>query len=239
MAVVQYTGIVNQIRGKVNGSVFNRARTAFTLQRKQQPPKGTRGNQSEARNLFSFIQRQWKTVGVPYASNWQTAADNNPIYDRFGNLVALSGYNQFIKACTFSMNATGDMLSDADPNPAPANSAAGWDVNSLTMVRQLDGRLLVSINTGWTYAVYGSDHLAFVDISLPIQPGVSVYHGRFLFLAATPDYDQDVLVAGKFFSRLYPVPVASQPVIVRLRVVYIPNGAVVYSDSQSVVPVVS
>lgn len=53
MAIIQYTAVVNQIRGKLNGSVFNKTKTGYTLQRKQQQSKGDRGFQSEIRGVIS------------------------------------------------------------------------------------------------------------------------------------------------------------------------------------------
>lgn len=227
MAVVQYSGIINQIRGKLNGSVFNKARTIPTLQRKQQQSKGARGFQSEVRNFFSQFQRTWKTLSPSVKLLWQQTADNNPARDRFGNLVILSGYNQYIKASMLAEYANAPAIVTPSGAPAPANSITsqavifyGFDSNSA-------GNVIVEFNLEVELASYSADWGVIVDISLPISAGITQYYGRYTQVfgqVMLASYADDI--SANLGTR-YPVPYPSQRVIIRVRVVHLPSGAVV------------
>ena len=234
MAIVQYTGAVNQIRGKLNGSVFNKSRTVFTLQRKQQNPRRNVGFSSEPRNIFSNAQRTWKALTGTQRTQWGLAAANNPSRNRFGDLVALSGYNQYIKAYMFAMYAEQSPPTTPDTNPAPAPEVDAWDWDDNYWTTGFQGTPVINFqdmvlirqnaNTGF-YAI--------VDVGLPISDGVTVYYGRFSFVGAFESSDYEEVSFSQNLGARYPFPKQGQPYQVRLRIVYIPNGSVVYEQQIS------
>lgn len=235
MAVVQYTGIVNQLRGKLNGSVFNKARTSFTLQKKQQQTKGSKGSQSEIRNVFSDVQRSWKTTTISERVDWQLSAQNNPTLDRFGNQVVLSGYNQYIKANVVRWYATGIFSNDVLPQPAPSLAVTDFVLDSLTFVRNTDGTVTCDFEYSFNSDDITGDFIFNADVSLPVGAGVTTYYGRYVWV--------DGGVVGSVVSRLgsvvlsgkYPVPMSGQRIILRLRCYYSGNGAQVFEDFRDIV----
>lgn len=230
MAVIQYTGIVNQVRGKLNGSVFSKSRNANTLQRKQMPPKGSRGFQSEIRNVFSNVQRQWKNVLPAGQVNWGIAAENNPSRDRFGNQTILSGYNQYIKANIFRWYALGFISDVVAITPAPAITITDFTIVTLDFTTLLTGE--VSVDYEFSFSASGSLS-AFgyiVDISLPVSRGVTQYYKRYSFVVGG-ELTGDILVSGTVsIGNRYPSPVATQRVIARVRGIFMSNGAVVQEE---------
>lgn len=239
MAVIQYTGAVNQIRGKLNGSVFNKSRTVFTLQRKQQNPRRAVGFSSEPRNIFSSAQRSWKALSGTQRTQWGLAAVNNPSRNRFGDLVALSGYNQYIKAFMFATYADQSPPTTPDTSPAPPPEVDTWDYSESywteSVVGQpifhLDDLLFLRLNDDPGF--YG-----LVDVGLPISEGVTVYYGRFSFVGAFESTDFAEETFAQNLGPRYPFPKADQPFIIRIRLVYLPNGSVVYEDTRRTLAVI-
>lgn len=227
MAVIQYTGLVNQIRGKVNGSVLNKSRTVNTVQKKQQPPKGGRGFQSEIRQDFSYAQRIWKDLTPSQQTSWQTAASFNPSRDRFGNQVVLSGYNQFIKARVFASYSFSLFSFDAYPAAAPTKI---FDIVSISTPSFYN-----SGSGGTAFSAYIDDYsigdvsgYGFIfDISLPVSSGVTSYHGRWVNVAGSDATNSIVTNIVQDLGVYYPMPVQGQRVLWRARLVHIQTGAVV------------
>lgn len=228
MAVVQYTAVVNQVRGKLNGSVFNKARNANTLQRKQQQPKGQRGNQSEVRAEFNSAQRTWKLLPSATKSAWALVAANNPDRDRFGDQVVLSGYNKYLQA---RMNTAynGSAVSNPPPTASEPPLSVTLDQSSVpTFTVQPDGTIEAAllVNLSWSgRPVIGVG----VAISLPVSTGVTRYHKRFVSLGSvTTNASLSTRSFSKNIGQLFPIPQVGQKVIVRLTVVSQGNGVVIW-----------
>lgn len=235
MAVVQYTGIVNQVRGKLNGSVFNKARNANTLQRKQQQTAGAKGFQSEIRNVFSDVQRQWKEATPQEKNDWQEAANNNPSRDRFGNPTILSGYNQYIKANIFRWYAFNFIAPLVDPLPAPSATVFDFFIQSLAFTATAAGRVSLDYNFIFQSTDISGNFLFLVDISLPVSRGVTTYYKRFSFVVGGTVQTINSLVGTVDMGTKYPIPRGSQRVIARLRAIYSLNGAVVQELQDDIV----
>lgn len=227
MAVVQFTGIVNQVRGKLNGSVFNKSRNANTLQRKQQQTLGSKGFQSEIRNIFSDVQRNWKTTTPSEKNDWQSAAQNNPSRDRFGNQTILSGYNQYIKANIFREYSIGLTAGFVDPLPAPAGVLTSFFITDLVFTVSPTGR--VTVDYEFNIASVGEQPTLgiIIDISLPVSQGVTNYYKRYTFIHGNEYGNQTIITGSQDLGTKFPMPRATQRVIARCRIVYNGNGAVV------------
>ena len=236
MAVIQYTGIVNQVRGKLNGSVFNKSRNANTLQRKQQAPRRQVGQSSRPRNRFSEIQRTWKTISSLQRTQWATAAANNPSRDRFGNLVALSGYNQFIKANLFAAAAGIPQVITPDSNPAPDPLINVSDFYQVDFSIAPSGVPNLDFGVAVDSAYVGANMYIIADIGLPVSAGVTVYYSRYAFVVAGAMVGFTDLDSDMNLSIRYPFPQEGQRVFTRVRVVYVANGAVVYESVFSQFP---
>lgn len=227
MAVIQYTALVNQVRGKLNGSVMNKSRTINTVQKKQQQPKGQRGFQPEIRQSFSYYQRVWKELTPVQQTSWQTAASFNPARDRFGNQVILSGYNQFIKAGVLSFYAGTPFSFNAYPAAAPTKA---FEISDL-----LTPAFFYSESGGVGFSVYVNDYsidpgagYGFIfDISLPISGGVTSYHGRWVNVAGSVANDDIITNISQDLGTYYPMPAVGQRVLWRARLVHIQTGATV------------
>ena len=234
MAVVQYTAAVNQIRGKLNGSVFNKSRTIQTLQRKQQAPKGARGHQDLFRNIFSTVQRQWKDCTLQQKTDWQLCATNNPAFDRFGQQVTLSGYNQFIKCNVWRLTAAGTVLFSPLTDTAPAVAMTGITWGNIAYGTTPEGQTTLGTLTMASLAGGLTGIAVFVDVSLPVSPGVTAYHGTWHTIGTTDAADPFVVYNVHIMSSRFPVATQGQIMFKRLRVIDLRRGAILQEAIEQV-----
>lgn len=227
MAVVQYSAIVNQMRGKLGGSVFNKSKNANTVQRKQQQPIGARGFQSEVRNFFSKFQRTWKELTTVQRVNWQTAANNNPTRDRFGNLTTLSGYNQFVKASMLAEYAGAPLPTSPFTGAAPGTLLTFDAFDERTFVQNFDGTVSITYIFIGEVSVFGDPFYIIVDISPPVSRGVMTYHGRYTHVFGMVTNSSGIFSGTTNLGDKYPLPVSDNKIFVRTRVIHTPSGTVV------------
>lgn len=245
MAIIQYTGIVNQIRGKLNGSVFNKTKNGYTLQRRQAPRKGSTPVQSLRRRQFGAVQRAYKLLSQEEKNNASIAAANNPVFDRFGNLVVLSGYNHWVKSNLVRLHADLPILEEIDSTPAPpfAIEASAIGVN-LTFYE--DGRLYIVTAIQSTVTVANTSDLLIVsEIAQPQSKGVSSPpHG---FLRVAGFVDPNIYEPGdsldKSYASLrpfkYPVPGPEELVPVRWQFWRPSSGSLIHEFVALASPIVS
>lgn len=240
MAIIQYTAIVNQIRGKLNGSVFNKTRTGYTLQRKQQPLHRTSALQSRRRSAFSQAQRRWKELTPIQQLGAQVSSDNNPTTDRLGNQVVLAGYNHFVKANIMSLLATGNFIDTLLPDPAdPFNyilQYASFDLaRSDTGTDFINQKAIIDIANENT-----QDITFFFYLSNPISSGITSYGGRW-YLGGSTQLASNMGVIGEMtvnfptsLEQNFPPVLERQRVLVRLDAWNVERGALVNSQFFSV-----
>lgn len=97
MAVIQYSALVTQLRGKLGGSQFNKGHAGYTLQRKSAPTIRQTRAQLTRRAIVSRVQRAWKEESAQRKNEAAQAAQSNPVFNRLGQQVVLSGYNHYVK----------------------------------------------------------------------------------------------------------------------------------------------
>lgn len=221
MAIIQYTGIVNQIRGKLNGSVFNKSKNSFTLQSKQMPRKGITALQSHRRRQFGVVQRAWKLLSAEEKADAELAAANNPVFDRFGNEVILSGYNHWVKTNVIRVQNKLPILPDIETSPAVGFETDILD-QSLTMRFFSDGRVqMVSTMHSIIAAGTPTDMLSVLEVALPVSKGVDTIPEDFLHLGSAIQFVPTIpgqsfdLNVNEFIAFKYPVPGPDQKVWIR------------------------
>lgn len=233
MAVIQYTAIVNQIRGKLNGSVFNKGKTSYTLQRKQQGKRSQTTAQLRRRANFSSIQRSWKELTINERVTAEHAATLNPVRDRFGNEVVLSGYNHWVKANLIISLLGFSIQKLLQARTAPAlplffeSSTTVFTTLPDGSIRIDSGAILQTVNTN-----DGTVGL-MCYISFPMSQGVTSYSGRWFFIGGQrfPNATVPVPELDIGFSSVsglnYPVPAPDQKVLIRIDVWNLAIGAMV------------
>jgi hypothetical protein len=97
MAVVLFSGLISGIQGKLNGSVLSKGRSGAVIYDKPSQRLKPTKNQLGIRTSFAVATNQWETITPAQKADWDTIASNNPVSNRFGESVILSGFNVFKK----------------------------------------------------------------------------------------------------------------------------------------------
>ena len=103
MAVIQYSALLTQLRGKLGGSQFNKGHNSYSLQRKSQPVIRQTILQMQQRQRVATVQRSWKNESGTRQAESSQASTSNPTTDRFGQQVVLSGYQYYVKMMVYRL----------------------------------------------------------------------------------------------------------------------------------------
>ena len=120
MAIVQYSGLITQIRGKLGGSVLSKFNGGFSMYRKANPSKFGSDTQQQVRSYFSAFAGTWRTLTGSQRNDWNFVALNTPLYNRLGELRPISGFAYFIKYNQFLRDAGQGIVADVAVDLAPA-----------------------------------------------------------------------------------------------------------------------
>lgn len=240
MALIEYTGIVNQIRGKLNGSVFNKAKGGFTVQSKQHPNQGLSPAQAQRRAMFSSVQRSWKTLTADQFSKASQSAVNNPTTDRFGNEVVLSGYNHWVKLNLIRSQIGLPLLEDILTHPALPVAFTLSPVN-LVFDTDINGFSLLNIETVADVTIANTEDVVLLAyVSKPVSRGVGSYDSRWYF-GAHLSFSSGAFAGPSLALNLlgdirldYFLPYPGQVVFVKFDIWAINSGALISSVVQRV-----
>src|SRR5690606_17817799 len=114
--------------------------------------------------------------------DWQLAADNNPVLDRFGNQTILSGYNQFIKANISRWYALDLISTGVAGSTAPAVAVSNFQLFSLEFERNTDGTVTCTFEYAFHVDNTTGIFMFNADVSLPLNRGVTTYYGRYVWI---------------------------------------------------------
>lgn len=96
MAVVKYSALLDELRGKLNGTVFSKFHDGYNSYKKGQPSKWASEAQCKQRQNLSMFAKNWATSGQAYKNEIATRAVANPQPDRFGQLRELTPFHYSI-----------------------------------------------------------------------------------------------------------------------------------------------
>lgn len=240
MAIIQYTAIVNQIRGKLNGSVFNKSRNGYTLQRKQQPTHKQSSLQSRRRSVFAQAQRRWKELTPLQQNGAQVSSNSNPTKDRFGQQVRLAGYNHFVKANIISLLHNQQFIDDLKPDPADPYNYVFMDA-TISITQFGDGIRFTGQSVDIDIADENTQGITFfIYASKPISNGVTSYGGRW-YLGSSFHINKNSGLIGlntinfpDSLTQNYPVFESGQRVLIKLDAWNMVRGALVNSQIFSI-----
>lgn len=181
MAVIQYSGLVNQVRGKLNGSTLSRNRGINTIYRKGQPARYNTVRQSGRRSIFAFVQRSWKQQPEYVRQDYALAAQNNPTTDRFGGPKVLSAYAMWMRVNIKYFAYWDELLTNIDSSPAPAFTWDSFEIIEFEYQTPSAGRRSLSISWEAYYPPFtGSVYMALY-VSPPFSSGQSEFYGTYYF----------------------------------------------------------
>ena len=131
------------------------------------PTNPSTAKQQAQRNLLSIKSAAWRNLTQEQRTAWQSYADNNPVLDRLGNSIVLTGAQAYIKINVNRTNA-GDAAAQATPPSAASFTADIIDTTAALTCEIAAEFLRIPLGSG-----AAADQIVFTHCSLPVSAGVS------------------------------------------------------------------
>lgn len=114
MALIKLTAIIDQISGKLNGTIFARNKGGNYVKRLSIPANPQTQHQQNVRNRFSYISKEWRNLTEEQRQSWREIAKVRTVRNRLGEERFLSGFQWFQK---ININSTlaGDGFRETPP----------------------------------------------------------------------------------------------------------------------------
>lgn len=98
MARVKYTGVVSDLSGSVSGTTFQKNSSGSIARAKTTQSFFPSQLQSASRNDFAKVSAYWSKLDLSVQQNWNAYAAAHPIYDRWGNVKTLNGFQYYMQS---------------------------------------------------------------------------------------------------------------------------------------------
>lgn len=106
MALIKFGGGVVDARGSIAGNVFSRNRYGNYMRARTKPVNPQSVRQSAIRALMALISQAWfAVVSIAQRADWAVYASNVPETNKLGEVIRLSGFNQYVKSNLAAQNA--------------------------------------------------------------------------------------------------------------------------------------
>jgi len=209
MAIVKYSAIVAEARGKEGGVVFSRNASGAYIKTKVTPTNPRTAAQQEQRGLFGSIAQAWKGLTATERTQWQVFADQVPQTNVFGDQIILSGFNAFVRSARNLSVIGSAFLSTPGPVPSfPSLSQVILTSNSS------------EINLSFVINGDASGCGTIIDCTPGVGTGKSFVNNLFRKVQGedrTPESPIDL--TGFYIVRFGALPVTGQKVFSRIRLV--------------------
>lgn len=116
MAVVQFTGLLNGIKGKIGGGIFQINKGVQILRNRTQFNKRYHPSFNNTKKLLAEVAQHWRGVSAVDKAGWLAQTVNYPTVDKFGNPRTPSAFELF---CRLNFVLVGLGILKIDVAPAP------------------------------------------------------------------------------------------------------------------------
>jgi hypothetical protein len=145
MALVQFGGSINEIRGRFQGLVYSRNNSGCFVKAQKAPVNRQTDAQGVIRVDFNYSVQQWRAISISDKALWDAYALNPPEIDvdPFGVQRYLSGYQWAMRVWGRQV-LVGDALIDAPGSASPVvPPSAAYVTTNLSM-----GEIILYYNSG-------------------------------------------------------------------------------------------
>lgn len=167
MAKIVFGGGVSQASGKIGGTVYARNKGGSYSRNFVVPTNPQTAKQAAQRNLLGLKSAAWRSITDVQRDAWISWADENPILDRLGNSIVLSGAQAYNKINMNRTNAGDAAVQSTTP------STAEFTAEIIDATEPLD----MNITSSFLRVPLGSgaaaSQIMFTHASKPVSAGVS------------------------------------------------------------------
>jgi hypothetical protein len=201
MAIILYSALISQIRGKLQGSVFSKSGAGQIITNRGVPRKTPTVTQLAERSGFTVNAYLWNEITEAQRQAWRDLAGTIPVQNRIGETVFLTGFLYFRKVMSliYPLGATAPFL--ADPLAGNAQEATfeanEFDVEST----ELGWSVTLADFTAVTINATAAAQHILIGISLPLSAGATKYYGTY-YRALTEEFTPPNSVGTTFFPSI-------------------------------------
>lgn len=185
MALIKLTAIVDNISGKLNGTVFARNKGGHYMRSKSNPINPRTVAQQAVRASFGAIAQLWRGLTNAQRDAWAAAASDFPYQNKLGDTKILSGF-----ALHQKLNRNLELINNRPITDPPAPAVVPAPV-SFSVQPVLDDSLRTEISFSAEVAEGAS---AIISATPPLSPGVKNFQNRLrkIDVVATIDFNAPV-----------------------------------------------
>jgi hypothetical protein len=96
MAVVKYGSIITQLKGKLDGHVFQRCGQSLSIRSISARKLTSSVAKSVSKKKMGFVASSWRSISASQKAAWSAAAPTYPTLDKYGNRIVLTGFQLFV-----------------------------------------------------------------------------------------------------------------------------------------------
>jgi hypothetical protein len=126
MATIQYTGVVNQIKGSIQGTTFQKCGQSLSIRSNPYHKKTPSINATNSRNEFIQLANTWRAMSPTQQLTFKTFANSYPTVDSWGNPIVLNPWQLFLYINRLLQLDTGVIITSCNPYVAPAISTLSY-----------------------------------------------------------------------------------------------------------------
>ena len=167
MAKVQFGGGISGMSGKLGGNVFARNKGGAYSRNWVKPTNPSTPAQQNQRNTLALKSAAWRLLTDEQRDSWKSWADDNPVLDRLGASIVLSGAQAYTKININRDNA-GDSATQSTTPGSPTYAAAVLNTAGSLDVQIAGDTLLVPLGAG-----AAENDIVFMFCSKPVSAGVT------------------------------------------------------------------
>lgn len=188
MALIKLTAIVDNISGKLNGTVFAKNKGGNYMRSKSKPSNPKTAAQMAVRAQFGAISAAWKNLTESARSAWRESASSFPYINRLGDTKILSGFALHQKLNT-NLDLIGESALTFPPEPkSPVN------FSSVILAVSKEGVDDHLFNITAPLAAVDANSMTLIFATPPLSHGVENYENKLRLI----DYENSGSFAAGF-----------------------------------------
>lgn len=215
MALIKLTAFLDQISGKVNGSVFARNKGGAYVRSKSNPTNPQTNLQMGVRSVFSSISQAWRNLTDAQRNAWASISDSLPYQNKLGDTRTLSGFALHQQTNLNLQTVNSPMVSAPPP------------VRSIGSVAEITSLAMTPTGTDLVGFVNGADpdDQVVIFATPPVSPGIKNYKKYLRLLTIdTPDNLENGLDLTAQYASTFSTPVVGQRVGFKLVIINSVSG---------------
>ena len=196
MALVKWSALVAEVRGKINGTVFARNHYSAYARNKVTPLNPQTPRQLFVRAMFAQLSSSWRGLTQEERNAWNRAVYDFLKTNIFGDTIKPTGLNLFIRI-NINLQNIGQPIVKFPPVPVP--------VDAIKIIQfKLDAPSKVIDITIESHDPI--KHIPTVFVTRPLSPGISYVRNELRMIDYTTDYinpDQYMIHLGPEYVNKY------------------------------------